>query len=242
MKTKTYETREDWLQDREGKITGSSLDDVFSVKEPTNADIMKVLDSCGVEYKKTAKKEELVSLVPEDRQPDIQARLVKKLAFYELLAYKVSVPEEGDEDPMDRGSRLEEEALKLFAEKTGKEVSNDLVMWVSDVNDALAYSPDGIISEEEVVETKCLSSAWHLYIYYEKDIPPQYRKQNLQAFIVNDKLQKLHFACYDPRIPSLPLHWITITREEVKNEIELYKTYELQLMEELEALVTELTF
>jgi len=242
MKTKIYESRDEWLQDREGKITGSILDDVFAVKEVTNADIMKVLDSCGVEYKKTAKKDELLSLVPEDHESEIQAKLVKKLAFYELLAHKVAVQEEGDEDPMERGSRLEEEALKVFAEKTGQKISNELVMWVSDANDSLAYSPDGVISDEEVVETKCLSSAWHLYIHYEKDIPSQYRKQNLQAFIVNDKLQKLHFVCYDPRIPNLPIHWTTITREEVENEIALYKKYELQLMEELKALVTQLTF
>ena len=93
-----------------------------------------------------------------------------------------------------------------------------------------------------MVETKCLSSAWHLYIYYEKEIPTAYRKQNLQAFIVNEKLQKLHFVCYDPRIPALPIHWITITRDEIAGEIALYKQYEDQLMEELNALVNELTF
>lgn len=242
MKTITYDSRESWEQDRKGKITGSTLDDVFSVKEVTKEDIMKVLDVHEIEYKKTAKKEELMALVPEDASDEVKAKLVKKLQFYELVAHKVSVPEEGMEDPMERGSRLEEEALKVFAEKFGKKVSNELVMWVSDANDSLAYSPDGVISEEEVVETKCLSSAWHLYIHYEKDIPSQYRKQNLQAFIVNDKLQKLHFVCYDPRIPSLPIHWTTITREDVENDIALYKQYELQLMEELNALVTELTF
>ena len=242
MKTKTYQSRDAWLADRKGKITGSILDDVFAVKEVTVADIKSVLDSREIEYKKTAKKEELMALVPDDCADEVQAKLLKKLAFYELLAHRVAVPEEGDEDAMDRGSRLEEEALKVFAEKTGTTVSNELVMWVSDANDSLAYSPDGVISEEEVVETKCLSSAWHLYIYYEKDIPSQYRKQNLQAFIVNDKLQKLHFVCYDPRVPNLPIHWITITREEVAEQIALYKKYELQLMEELKALVTELTF
>jgi hypothetical protein len=115
-------------------------------------------------------------------------------------------------------------------------------MWVSDSNDSLAYSPDGIVSDEEVVETKCLSSAEHLYIYYEKEIPTKYEKQNLQAFIVNDKLQTLHFVCYDPRIPALPIHSIIIKREDIADRIALYKQYELQLMDELKALVTELTF
>lgn len=242
MKTKTFESREDWLKLREGKITGSIVDDVFSVKEPTVDDIKKVLDTAGVEYKKSASKGELMSLVPEENLMDIKAKLVKKLGFYELLAQRVAIPEEGDETPIDRGTRLEEEAIAKFAEQTGKEISNELIMWISDTNDSLAYSPDGVVSEEEVVETKCLSSAMHLYIYYEKDIPTQYRKQNLQAFIVNEKLQTLHFVCYDPRIPNLPIHSITIKREDIAHEIEIYKRYELELVEELNAKVIELTF
>lgn len=243
MKTIKFEDKEIWKEYRKGKITGSILDDVFAVKEVTVNDIKQVLDKAGVEYKKTAKKEDLLSLIPEELNDEVKAKLTKKLEFYELLAHKVAVPETGEEDPMERGTRLEAEALEVFAKKTGNKVSNELVMWVSDINDSLAYSPDGcVISDEEVVETKCLSSACHLYIYYEKEIPTKYKKQNLQAFIVNDKLQKLHFVCYDPRIPALPIHWITINREEVADEIALYKKYEVQLMEELNALAEELTF
>lgn len=243
MKQIKFDSKTEWELFRKGKITGSILDDVFAVKEPTKEDIVKVLDKAEIEYKKSAKKEDLMALVPDELSSEVKAKLTKKLEFYELLAHKVSVPEDGDEDPMERGSRLEDEALQLFAKKNNIEISNDLVVWVSDTNDSLAYSPDGcVISDEEVVETKCLSSAWHLYIYYEKEIPTKYKKQNLQAFIVNDRLQKLHFVCYDPRIPALPIHWITITREEVAGEIALYKQYELQLMEELNALAEELTF
>lgn len=242
MRVIEFDSRKDWESYREGKITGSIANDVFVAKEPTKDDITKVLDEAEIEYKKSAKREELLALVPESLRDKVKAHLDKKLAFYELLAHKVAVPEEGDETPLDRGTRLESEAIEVFSNKIGKEISNDLVMWVSDENDSLAYSPDGVISKEEVAEIKCLSSAHHLYIYYEKDIPAEYRKQNLQAFIVNDKLEKLHFVCYDPRIPNLPIHWITINREDIADEIELYKRYEIELMKELDALVTELTF
>jgi hypothetical protein len=238
MKTIKFDNQESWKEYRGGKITGSILDDVFSVKEITVADIKSQLDEQGIEYKKSAKREELLALLPEAPQ----AKLVKKLAFYELLAHKVSVPEDGEEDPMERGTRLEEEALARYAEQQGIELTNDLIVWESNENDSLAYSPDGVVSDEEVVETKCLSSAMHLYIYYEQDIPAKYRKQNLQAFIVNENLQKLHFVCYDPRIAALPLHSITITRDEVADEIALYKQYEVQLIDELKELVTDLTF
>lgn len=242
MKTVTFESREAWDNFRKGKITGSIANDVFSVKEVNKEDIVAVLERAGVEHKKSAKKDDLMALVPDGLVDEVRAKLTKKLAFYELLAHRVSVPEEGDEVPMERGTRLEGEALQKFAERTNTTVANDLVMWVSETNDSLAYSPDGIISEEEAVETKCLSSAHHLYIYYEKDIPTEYRRQNLQAFIVNDKLQKLHFVCYDPRIPALPLHWITINREDIASEIETYKQYEVDLMNELDRMVAELTF
>ncbi len=238
MKKISFEDRDSWKSYREGKITGSILDDVFSVKEITVAEIKEALDNAGIEYKKSASRGELLALLPETPQ----AKLTKKLEFYRLLAHKVAVPEEGNEDPMERGSRLESEALEVYSKKIEKEISNDLVMWVSDSNDSLAYSPDGVVSDEEVVETKCLSSAEHLYIYYEKEIPTKYEKQNLQAFIVNDKLQTLHFVCYDPRIPALPIHSIIIKREDIADRIALYKQYELQLMEELKSLVTELTF
>lgn len=242
MRVIEFEDKKHWESFREGKITGSIANDVFSVKEVTVDSIKSVLDKKGIEYKKSAPKAELLSLVPEDCSEEVKAKLVKKLAFYDLLGHKVSVPEEGEEDAMVRGSRLEPEGLEKFGEAIGKEISNDLVVWVSDTNDSLAYSPDGVISEEEVVETKCLSSAHHLYIHYEKEIPTEYHRQNVQAFIVNDKLQKLHFVCYDPRIPSLPLHWITINREDIANEIALYKQYEVDLMKELDLMVAELTF
>lgn len=242
MKQINFESRDAWLEYRKGKITGSSLDDIFSVKEATKEDITALLDKASVEYKKSAKKEDLMALVPDDLKPEIKAKLTKKLEFYELLAHKVAVPELGDEDPMDRGSRLEEKAIEAFAQKLNVPISNELVMWISDANNSLAYSPDGIISDEAVVETKCLSSAMHLYIYYEKDIPAKYKKQNLQAFIVNEKLQTLHFVCYDPRIPALPIHSITINRADIEDEIATYKYYEMQLMEELNKLAEELTF
>lgn len=243
MKTIKFDSREEWESFRKGKITGSTLDDIFAVKEPTKEDIAKVLDKAKIEYKKTAKKEDLMALVPVELSEEVKAKLTKKLEFYELLAHKVAVPEEGDEEPMERGNRLEAEALAKFAKQNNMTISNDLAVWVSSTNDSMIYSPDGcVLSDEEVIETKCLSSAWHLYIYYEKDIPAKYRKQNLQAFIVNDKLQKLHFVCYDPRIPALPIHSITINRADVENEIALYKQYEVQLMEDLNKLAEELTF
>jgi len=143
---------------------------------------------------------------------------------------------------MDRGTRLESEALELFAEMEGKDVKNEEVIWVSDLDSNIAYSPDGVISDTEVVEVKCLSSARHLQAYFEKEIPDDYEEQYVQAFIVNEKLEQLYFVFYDPRVASKPLHWILVQRDDIKDKIEAYKEYQVQALKEIEQMVTELTF
>ena len=164
------------------------------------------------------------------------------MGYYTMMAERLAIPEEGDELPLDRGTRLESEAIALYAKITGKTLTNEEVIWISDAHPSITYSPDGVASETEICEAKCLSSALHLYIYFEKDIPPEYQRQNLQAFICNEKLETLHFVCYDPRIPSLPIHYITIKREDVADQIEAHKQHQLKVLEMLEQDIVSLTF
>lgn len=166
----------------------------------------------------------------------------KKIGFYELLAERLAIEEEGDETPMDRGTRLESEAIEKFAEMEGKVVSNDEVIWVSDSNPLIAYSPDGVISDTEVVEVKCLSSARHLQAFFEQEIPDDYEEQYVQAFIVNEKLEQLYFTFYDPRVTSKPLHWILVQRHDIEDKIAAYLEYQVQALTEIETMITKLTF
>ena len=244
MIVKQFKSREEWMSFRAGKIGGSSSYDVYSVKEPTTDDIKKVLDEAKVEYKKSAPKAELKALVPEDCADKIQERIEKKMGYYQMMAERLVIAVEAPEDetPLDRGTRLEQEAVETFAEVTKKKITNEEVIWVSDAHSSITYSPDGVVSEKEVAEAKCLSSALHLYVYFEKDIPVEYQRQNIQAFVVNEKLQTLHFVCYDPRIPSLPLHYITINRADIAGEIEAHKQHQLKVLEMLEQDIVSLTF
>lgn len=166
----------------------------------------------------------------------------KKLGFYELLAERLAIEEDGDETPMDRGTRLEGQALEVFAKLTKKKVKNDLVIWVSDEDSSIAYSPDGLISDREVAEVKCLSSARHLQAYCEQKIPDDYEEQYIQAFIVNEKLQTLYFVFYDPRVECKPIHWIEVKRKDVEEKIQTYKDYENMVLAELDSWVTKLTY
>lgn len=200
MKTLTFQTREEWLEARRGKITGSRLKDI----------VMKR----GTGY---------------------------KMGFYELIAERLAIAPDG-EDPMDRGTRLEEEAMARFIKETGKKVDTSLVIWERDDNESIAISPDGFIGKTEAVEVKCLSSASHIKAWMTKRVPDDYEMQRLQYFIVNDKLSKLSFVFYDPRIPAKDYFVLETKREEVQAEVDEYLSYQKGLLLEVDAAVNELTF
>src|SRR3954454_22227301 len=109
MKTLTFDSQEEWLAARRGKITGSRLKDI----------VMKR----GTGY---------------------------KMGYYELIAERLAVAAD-DENPMDRSTRLEEEAMKRFVEQTRKKVDTSLVIWTRDDNESIAVSPDGFIGKTEAV-------------------------------------------------------------------------------------------
>lgn len=163
-----------------------------------------------------------------------------KLGFYEIIAERVAIPATG-ENVMDRGKRLEDEAVERFSKETGKKISNDLVMWFRDDNEDIAVSPDASVGKTEAVEVKCLSSARHLEAWHTKKIPDEYSLQVRQYFIVNDKLKKLYFVFYDPRMP-VDFFWFEVTRKEVQEDIEEYLALERDILAEIDKIEQQLTF
>lgn len=205
MITSTYETREEWLEDRKGKVTGSGLADIV-VKRGTG----------------------------------------EKIGFYKIIAERIAQDADG-ENPMDRGNRLEEEAIEKFVAKTGKEVDTSLVLWQREDIPNIAISPDGFIGDTEAVEVKCLSSEKHIKAYIEKKIPDEYPNdytyQVYQYFIVNDNLQTLYFVMYDPRMPEhLQMHYIVVNREDIQDEIQYHFDYQKEKLEKIDEIITQLTF
>ncbi len=245
MKTVTYEDRDSWLADRRTKITGSSAKDIVSPFNITKESIIAELEAQGIEHKKNGTKASLMELLSEDRQAYLKdkamAEAPRKIGFYKLLAERLAVPDEY-EDMMERGQELEGDAIQEFQRQEGKKVNTDLVMWVREDNDSIAISPDGFIGETEAVEVKCLASESHLKAIIENEIPDEYRFQVLQYFIVNDKLEKLYFVMYDPRIPTKSYYCFVVTREEVQEEVEQYLAYQKKMVEEVNRLAIELSF
>ena len=165
-----------------------------------------------------------------------------KKGYYELIAERLATEPEGDETAMDRGVRLEEEAIQKFVEITGKELDTSLVIWSRDDNESIAISPDAFIGNKIAVEAKCLSSASHIEAWLTQEIPTEYQDQAIQYFVVNDELETLYFCFYDPRIPCKDFFWIEVSRESVKDKVAEYLAYERDTLAEINEIVNTLTF
>jgi YqaJ-like viral recombinase domain len=144
-------------------------------------------------------------------------RGTRKIGFYEIIAQRLAVDPDS-ENRMDRGLRLEEDAIKAYTEKTGHEVERVGICVHSDYPQII-QSPDGLVKKNGkyvgAVEAKCLSSARHLQAVIENKIPPEFEAQKCQYFIVNPDLEWLDFVFFDDRIASVPLHIIRVTRDDV---------------------------
>lgn len=199
-----------------------------------------------------------------------KARKVKPLSrgtdrtpagFWEILAEKISIAKDGEPD-MDRGHRLEVEAIEIAGNKLELDFDTDCGMWVSDENASIAVSPDGSEKSDNptfAAEAKCLSSGNHLK-YLVKDlrarksdsyraidsIPNEatsaYREQVIQYFVVNKDLKVLYFVLYDDRIAyeHLTHHIITIFRDEIENDIEAQIANEEETINQINDLLKEL--
>lgn len=166
-----------------------------------------------------------------------------KIGFYELIAERLAVVRDPGETPMDRGIRLEEEAIARFEKETGKKVDQSLVLWMRDDNPNIAVSPDGsVIGEQAAVEAKCLSSARHIEAFLTKELPDEFKHQRVQYFIVNEPLKDLYFLFYDPSLAVKDFFYFHITREEVQSEIKEYLEQQRKVLEEVETIVNKLTF
>jgi len=169
-----------------------------------------------------------------------------KDGFYEHIAEQLAIEAEY-EDPMERGHRLEPDALEAYAEKTGKKVEKGK-FYKSDDHARLGLSPDGVISDEEMVEVKCLKPSKHIRAWHEMKnddlwlAPKEYVEQILHYFVVNDKLKKLHVVLYCPELTAIPLLARTVTRDRVETQVEFQKNYLLAKIELAEELINELSF
>lgn len=161
-------------------------------------------------------------------------------SYYEIIAERVALPRDS-ENRMDRGKRLEHEAVERFVQETGLKANTDLVIVCREDNPDIAYSPDAYIDETATVEVKCLNSAAHIEAWINKKIPSEYEAQALQPFVVNDKLQTLYFVFYDPSMPK-DFFYLTVERKDVQAEVDAALAIQRRALEEIKKIEDMLTF
>lgn len=195
MITKHYASREEWLNDKLGKASGSRAKDVM---------------------------------------PDAKGNWKK--GFWELVDERLrgSIAINSEENPMDRGTRLEPQALARFTQETGKKVDASLLAWFREDDPSIMLSPDGVVGKSAAVEVKCLVGPSHAEALYTEAIPKNtggYLEQAMQYFVVNDKLKTLYFVFYNPDYPpGLDYFCLTFQRKDYKTAIASQLAQELQVL------------
>ena len=244
---KVEQNTQEWLDARKGRIMGSSLLDVLSTRAGTKVEMMAVLDELGIEYDKKLLVGDIERLLPETAAVKMMLEGEKKMGFYRMVADRIAV-ERDDEDRMERGHRLEQEALDIYSTKTGNKVER-VGIFLSEFSDRVGQSPDGATKTGKKYkleqEVKCLDTAHHLKVYDEQAIPKEYWAQRVQYFVVNDDLQELHFVFFDESIPEAYAcrHFIiVIKREDVAKEISKYRVYQQMLLKGVDEMVERLAF
>lgn len=166
-------------------------------------------------------------------------------ALYEIIAERLTLGVETDgeyENAMDRGLRLEPDAISAFELETGKKVER--VGFVQDdSNPQIANSPDGYVlgtGDSEAIEVKCLGAKNHVKMWLKNEVPEEYKWQVIQYFVVNPKLQKLHFVGYNPDIPVHPVHIIEVGRDENAEGIEKARVAQDKFLAEVEEALSKI--
>lgn len=250
---------EEWHDFRVGKITGTRLKDMWSSRDYTKENLLDAFTTLGIDFPKKVDRKGVETDQPAETVADLKKRLTpearmylwskaeKKMGFYELAADLLGLARD-DENRMDRGLRLEEEAsLEFEAAYPGKKLIQ-AGCCVSDVDERIINSPDRLIKPKkgkpvtEMVEIKCLSPARHLQAVWENRVPDEFESQKIQYFVVNEKLETLYFVFYDPSITAKPFYVIEVTRESLGNKPQEYLEFQLAQLKDLDRLVEELSF
>ena len=164
-------------------------------------------------------------------------------AIYEVIAERLTVgvdnPDVNYENAMDRGNRLEPDARTMFEFETGLKV-DEVGFCENDDNALIGYSPDGIISDTEDLEIKCMGGKNHVKMWITNKVPEDYSWQVVQAFIVNPKLEKRYFVGYNPDITIHELHIIEVNRETIQEDIKNAKVAQEVFLGEVENILKDL--
>lgn len=268
----------EWFVEKNGVISSSRVGKTITDKIMNKTDAVKILLADFIEEQdKTLEEKELKKLVTAEKkrldgksQIDLESSLSPEVLkeywhesrpkeYYRLLAEQLGYFDNLEEDPRDRGHRLEDEASQAAAKILGVKPYNTGFI-VRDDYPQIGLSPDRVIPSEKAVvevnvdglivsisngkiesafEIKSPGVANHLEICMTNTVPSGYWDQVIQYFVVGD-VERVYFISYNPLVIEKPIHIITIERKDVEKDIEksLYRQIETinHLKEDLQSL------
>tara|TARA_R110000744_G_scaffold223127_1_gene341930 strand:+ start:131 stop:790 length:660 start_codon:yes stop_codon:yes gene_type:complete len=116
---------------------------------------------------------------------------------------------------MERGTELEPDAVRDAEDYLGLKFESFGVC----KRDDLPFnhcSPDGFTADLSVgIEVKCPEAATHVKYIYKDVLPDEYFWQCISYFMINQKMETLHFVSYRPENKNKPLFIKTIKRDAV---------------------------
>lgn len=146
--------------------------------------------------------------VTASRVADLLDRLKNGNAGAKRTSYLWQVVEEtltGRPQPMfvnaamQWGTDNEPYARACYCTENGVEVEESGLIISEDI-DRLAFSPDGLVGADGLVEFKCPTTATHLQRLREGVVPDQYKPQMATGMLVTGR-SWCDFMSYDPRLP-----------------------------------------
>ena len=116
-------------------------------------------------------------------------------------------------EAMQRGIDLEPLAIEEVTKETGI-IFKD-AGWIGR-NDYHGHSPDGISTCEKIgLEIKCPSAKVHNSYVRENKIPLEYVWQIVNFFAMDESIERLYFASFNPDYLLMPLFLLEVTRESI---------------------------
>jgi len=243
---------EEWTEFRKGKSGGSALHALYPSGSITREVAKNYIESRGVFVDPKAKAGAVVEMLTAEDIGIIKAAQDKKDGFYKLVAERIARPITPNDyedrlngkkfTMMARGHILEEEAVREFEKRNKVKVDEESIIWQRDDNPDSIVSPDASIGDTRAVEVKAFDSHRLIRAYDENKYPSECHEQVVKYFIVNEKLETLHFVMYTDVMPSLPYLQFDIKREDVVEDIAELKAFEDAILIQVNELSGRLAF
>lgn len=203
-----------WLNERLGRITGTKSGNLaLDHYQQTNTKKLVEQRDKALEQSKTAKTPTKANEYFQKAQ-DYDTRIIEaetknkrlkvNIDFWKLLA-ETMAEQPDNENPMERGHRLEPENIRLTLQQLGyrqEDCTTDCGIWENDEDNRIACSPDAYENTENptwAIECKSLGSAYHLQAV----IPWMIHSQNIRHHGIPENLADAAAQVLPPAATSL---------------------------------------